>query len=114
MRDWLYGIVTEHPGGGGQTVVDARYEAEDLRSMHHLLSWPTDMGGAGITPRFGRFANVQSIFPLHNPRASQALLRSLGKKLVLGNDDFDKVRDLLGAKVSPSMAGAHRCHAGPS
>lgn len=68
--------------------------------MHHLLSWPKDMGGAAITPGFGSFKNVQSMFPLHNPRTNQAL-RYLGKKLVLRDHDFDQIRDLLGAKVSP-------------
>lgn len=99
VRDWLYGIIAEHPGGGGQTMVDAKYEAEDLLSMHHMLSWPKEMGGAGITPGYGRFRCVQSMFPLHNPRTSQALLRYLGKKLILRDDDFDQIRDLLGAKV---------------
>ncbi|KAM4065502.1 calcium-activated chloride channel domain-containing protein [Hirsutella rhossiliensis] len=100
VRDWLYGVVAEHPGGGGQTIVDAKYEAEDLLSMHHLLSWPKEMGGAGITPGYGQFKNVQSMFPLHNPRTSQALLRYLGKKLILRDNDFDQIRDLLGAKAA--------------
>ncbi|PHH80976.1 hypothetical protein CDD80_5186 [Ophiocordyceps camponoti-rufipedis] len=100
VRDWLYGIVSHHPGGGGQTVVDGKHEAEDLLSMHHLLTWTNDMGGANITPGYGSFENVRSMFPLHNPRTSQSLLRHLGKKLVLRDDDFDKIRDLLGSKAA--------------
>ncbi|PHH87129.1 hypothetical protein CDD83_9273 [Cordyceps sp. RAO-2017] len=100
VRDWLYGIVADHPGGGGQTILEGKYEAEDLLSMYHLLSWPKDMGGAGITPGFAQFDNVHSIFPLHNPRTNQALLRHLGKKLILKDDDFDQIRDLLGTKAA--------------
>ncbi|PFH61331.1 hypothetical protein XA68_17633 [Ophiocordyceps unilateralis] len=100
VRDWLFGIVSAHPGGGGETVVNGKYEAEDLLSMHHLLSWPKEMGGAAITPGYGHFQNVRSMFPLHNPRTSQSLLRHLGKKLVLRDDDFDKIRDLLGSKAA--------------
>ncbi|RDA86280.1 hypothetical protein CP532_5683 [Ophiocordyceps camponoti-leonardi (nom. inval.)] len=101
VRDWLFGIVSTHPGGGGgHTVVNGKYEAEDLLSMHHLLSWPKEMGGAGITPGYGRFENIRSIFPLHNPRTSQSLLKHLSKKLILRDDDFDRIRDMLGPKTA--------------
>ncbi|KAK3936834.1 transmembrane protein 16K [Diplogelasinospora grovesii] len=100
VRDWLYGTVAEHPGGGGQTIVDAKYEAEDLLSMYHLLTWPKELGGAGIAPGYGRFKNVQSMFPLHNPRTSGSLLRYLGKRVILGDADFDRIRDLFGPKTA--------------
>ncbi|KJZ79533.1 hypothetical protein HIM_01002 [Hirsutella minnesotensis 3608] len=99
VRDWLFGIASEHPGGAGHTV-NGKNEAEDLLSMHHLLSWPKDMGGAGLTPGYGQFKNVKAAFPLHNPRTNQSLLRHLGKKLILRDDDFDKIRDLFGAKTA--------------
>ncbi|XP_044724107.1 calcium-activated chloride channel domain-containing protein [Hirsutella rhossiliensis] len=100
VRDWLYGVTAVHPDSGSHSTVDARYEAEDLLSMYHLLSWPREMGGAGITPGYGLFRNVTSYFPLHNPRASGSLLRRLGKKPVLRDEDFDLIRDLFGSKAA--------------
>lgn len=58
------------------------------------------MGGAGVTPEFGRFKNVKSIFPLHNPGKNQSLLRHLSQRIFLRDEDFDRIRDLFGPKVS--------------
>ena len=86
--------------------------------MHHLVAWPKELGGAGITPETGRWENVKAIFPLHNERDNQVLLRHLSRRLVLTNDDFDKIRDLLGAKVkvgpdlSSNVADAVRFRSG--
>lgn len=100
MRDWLYGIIAEHPGDVEQTITSARCEAEDLLSVYHLVSSPKEMGGAGVTPEFGKFKNVKSIFPLHNPSKNQSLLRHLSKRLFLRDEDFDEIRDHFGPKVS--------------
>lgn len=104
MRDWLYGITQTRPPGNKYTIVPAWYEAEDILSMNHLVNWPQSMGGAGITPGIGQWKNVKAIFPMHNSKVNQALLRSLSKKLLLGIDDLDKIRDLFGTKVCESDA----------
>lgn len=57
------------------------------------------MGGAGITPGIGQWKNVKAIYPMHNDKVNQALLRGLSKKLLLGIEDLDKIRDLFGSKV---------------
>lgn len=57
------------------------------------------MGGAGITPGVGQWKNVKAIYPMHNDKVNQALLRGLSKKLLLGIEDLDKIRDLFGSKV---------------
>ncbi|KAL7785510.1 calcium-activated chloride channel domain-containing protein [Trichoderma ceciliae] len=100
VRDWLYGITQTRPAGNKHTIVPAWYEAEDLLSMDHLVSWPQSMGGAGITPGLGQWKNVKAIFPMHNEKVNQALLRRLSKELVLSIDDLDKIRDLFGSKVA--------------
>ncbi|KAL7907658.1 calcium-activated chloride channel domain-containing protein [Trichoderma velutinum] len=100
VRDWLYGVTQTRPPGNKYTIVPAWYEAEDILSMNHLVNWPQSMGGAGITPGIGQWKNVKSIFPMHNDKVNQALLRNLSKKLLLGIDDLDKIRDLFGSKVS--------------
>lgn len=107
VRDWLYGITQTRPPGNKDTVVSAWYEAEDILSMSHLVSWPKSMGGAGITPNHGQWKNVKSTFPMHNEKVNQAFLRHLGKKLLLGTDDLDKIRDLFGSKVCNSIPGAY-------
>ncbi|KAH6603133.1 hypothetical protein Trco_007908 [Trichoderma cornu-damae] len=100
VRDWLYGITQARPAGNKNTIVSAWYEAEDILSMDHLVSWPQSMGGAGITPGLGQWKNVKAIFPIHNEKVNQALLRRLSKKLFIGIDDLDKIRDLFGSKVA--------------
>ncbi|RFU81483.1 plasma membrane channel aqy1 [Trichoderma arundinaceum] len=126
VRDWLYGITQTRPAGNKNTIVPAWYEAEDILSMDHLVSWPQSMGGAGITPGLGQWKNVKAIFPMHNDKVNQALLRRLSKKLFVGIDELDMIRDLFGSKACesggillciwpvifclPPLPGAHRPH----
>ncbi|KAH6971014.1 calcium-activated chloride channel-domain-containing protein [Ilyonectria sp. MPI-CAGE-AT-0026] len=100
VKDWLYGITPNHPGGDKNTVVKGDYEAEDILSIYHLVSWPKELGGAGITPGVGKWERVQSIFPLHNTEVNQSLLRHLSKRFFLSPEDLDSIRDLLGSKVA--------------
>ncbi|EGY22149.1 hypothetical protein VD0002_g3554 [Verticillium dahliae] len=100
VKDWLYGIVAHHPGGTKNTVVDAEYEAEDVLSMYHLVNWSKDLGGAGITPGLGKWKNVEAVFPLHNEKINQSLLKHLSKRIFLTHDDLDMVRDIWGSKVA--------------
>ncbi|KAG6034588.1 hypothetical protein E4U40_003656 [Claviceps sp. LM458 group G5] len=100
VKDWLYAIVQSHPGGDKDTVVKAFFEAEDLLSLYHLIHWPKELGGAGITPEVGEWEHVKSMFPLHNEAVNQSLLRHLSKRLILTVDDYDKIRNLHGPKVA--------------
>ncbi|KAH0427258.1 hypothetical protein CcaCcLH18_09815 [Colletotrichum camelliae] len=100
VKDWLYGIVPDHPGGSNTTVVDGAYEAEDILSVYHLVNWPKSLGGAGVTPETGQWKNVKSIFPLHNEETNESLLKHLSKRLFLTMDDLDSIRDLWGSKVA--------------
>jgi anoctamin-10 len=99
VKDWLYGITPKQPVGDKSTVVSGSFEAEDILSTHHLVNWPKSNGGAGITPQWGKWKNVQSMFPLHNEVANHTLLRRLSKRLVLTAEDLDSIRDLYGSKV---------------
>jgi anoctamin-10 len=83
VKDWLYGITKQHPGGTANTIVKGAYEAEDLLSTYHLVVWGKELGGAGITPNFGKWQNVTSVFPLHHPRVNRDLLLHLSKRLFL-------------------------------
>lgn len=103
VKDWLYGITPTHPGGTKDTIVDSAFEAEDILSVFHLVNWDHEHGGAGITPGWGKWKNVTSIFPLHNEAANQALLSHLSRRLILTAKDLDQIRDLFGAKVTSSL-----------
>jgi hypothetical protein len=83
--------------------MDGACEAEDLLSMYHLVNWSKANGGAGITPGFGKWKNVKSIFPIHNESANTALLGHLSRRLFLNNEDLDRIRDLFGVKVLHSI-----------
>lgn len=100
VKDWLYGVVQNHPGEN--KVVDGAYEAEDILSVYHLVNWPKSNGGAGITPGWGQWENVECIFPLHNEVANLSLLKHLSSRLILTADDLDQIRNLFGTKVSPT------------
>ena len=79
--------------------MEGEFEAEDLLSVYHLITWPKELGGAGITPGVGQWENVQAVFPIHNPGTNQSLLRHLSKRIFLRNEDLDMIRDLFGAKA---------------
>ncbi|KAG5780917.1 hypothetical protein H9Q69_010733 [Fusarium xylarioides] len=100
VRDWLYGITPNHPGGDKNTVVDGAYEAEDILSVYHIVNWSKDLGGAGITPGTGKWKNVKAIFPIHNSKVNQSLLKYLSRRFFLSNEDIDQIRNLHGSKVA--------------
>ena len=96
----MYGIVQTHPSGDKDTAVDGAYEAEDILSVYHLVSWPKTNGGAGITPGWGQWENVDCIFPLHSEITNLSLLKHLSSRLFLTTNDLDQIRNLFGSKVS--------------
>lgn len=101
VKDWLWEITRlQPPTGKDGPLVDDAFEAENVLSMYHLVNWSQEIGGAGITPGRGKWECVKSIFPIHNEPANSALLRHLSKKLFLGDDDLDSIRDLFGSKVA--------------
>lgn len=105
VKDWLYGVSSERPAVGAKNqIVDGAFEAEDLLSMYHLVSWSKSLGGAGITPGLGKWERVKSIFPLHNERVNQGLLIDLSKRIFLTRTDLDRIRNLFGAKVAMYFA----------
>ena len=80
-------------------ITEAANPAEELRSVYHAVTWQKDLGGAGITPEFGKWKNVLASFPLHNQFSNGELLRRWSKTTTLTVDDLDVIRDLYGEKV---------------
>ncbi|KAF5019503.1 hypothetical protein F66182_8510 [Fusarium sp. NRRL 66182] len=100
VKDWLYGITPNHPGGDKNTTVKGAFEAEDILSAYHLVNWPKELGGAGITPGVGTWENIKAIFPLHNTKVNRSLLSHLSTRIFLTPNDIDSIRDLHGSKVA--------------
>ncbi|KAK7757132.1 hypothetical protein SLS62_000679 [Diatrype stigma] len=95
VKDYLYGITDAVPEIG-----NGYFEAEDILSVYHLVSWSKENGGAGITPGLGKWKNVKSIFPIHNGPVNEALLKHLSTQLFLRTADLDRIRNLFGSKVA--------------
>ncbi|KAH7311348.1 calcium-activated chloride channel-domain-containing protein [Stachybotrys elegans] len=101
VKDYFHSITQEHPDAAfSDCGVDGDFEAEDLLSMYHLVNWSKANGGAAITPGYGKWENVKSIFPIHNESANAALLGHMSTRLFLGSRDLDRIRDLFGVKVA--------------
>ena len=99
VKDWLYGISSVRPIGDHTTVVDGDTEAETLRSLFHLVTYPKEEGGSGITSNFGEWESIKACFPLHNQAVNQDLLRRLSRSILLRDKDMDDIRALFGEKV---------------
>jgi hypothetical protein len=98
VKDWLYGVVHELPVASDYA--DAETPAEELRSVYHAVTWQRHLGGAGITPRIGKWKNIASAFPLHDRAANAELLRKMSRSVTMTDEDLDAIRALFGEKVS--------------
>ncbi|KAF7136928.1 hypothetical protein CNMCM5793_006590 [Aspergillus hiratsukae] len=105
VKDWLYGIVHELPVGSDYA--DAETPAEELRSVYHAVTWQRHLGGAGITPRIGKWKNIASAFPLHDQAANAELLRKMSRSITLTDEDLDAIRALFGEKTAFYFAFIH-------
>ncbi|KAJ5624817.1 hypothetical protein N7510_001126 [Penicillium lagena] len=100
LKDWLCGITHSLPVGDENATAGADTPAEELRSVYHTITWQKELGGAGVTPKFGKWKNVTASFPLHDQDACGELLRKWSKTTVLTAKDLDIIRALFGEKVA--------------
>ncbi|KAJ5594668.1 uncharacterized protein N7459_000876 [Penicillium hispanicum] len=107
VKDWLFGITHNLPVGDENMTADAETPSEELRSVYHVISWPKELGGAGITPNHGKWKHVTASFPLHDQSACSELLRQWSRKTVLTTQDLDTIRALFGEKVAFYYAFIH-------
>ncbi|KAL2145037.1 hypothetical protein VTI28DRAFT_8137 [Corynascus sepedonium] len=95
-------------GGDGSKAMDRYFaeeepvtEAERLRLTYELITRPrNEGGGAGVTPRLGRWRFVSSVFPLHDRAFNRAWIASWSKKYYLDESDIDLIRDRFGEQVA--------------
>ncbi|KAJ5885421.1 Anoctamin/TMEM 16 [Penicillium taxi] len=100
VKDWLFEIAYTLPVGNSDTTVTAEMPAEEIRSIFHAVTWPKELGGAGITPNHGKWKNITASFPLHDQEACSQLLHSLSDRAALSTQDLDKIRALFGERVA--------------
>ena len=99
VKDWLYGVTQKQPEVSENGVPKGDTEIESLRSMFHLVTWDKKLGGAGVTPKYGRWMRVKAIFPLHNRVSTKIMLIRWSRQLRLSQHDLDDIRALFGEKV---------------
>ncbi|KAJ5889064.1 hypothetical protein N7495_009105 [Penicillium taxi] len=97
VRDWLYGIRNAEPETTG--AIEPQTEAERLRVISYMITLPVEEGGAGITPKHGRWKNVTDIFPLHDEETNKQWIREWSQKTFLSEEDLDQVRNKFGESV---------------
>ncbi|KAJ5667777.1 uncharacterized protein N7477_006347 [Penicillium maclennaniae] len=107
IKDWLFGITHTLPHGDENTAADADTPSEEIRSVYHAVTWQKKLGGAGITPNYGKWKNVTASFPPHDQDACSKLLRQWSRKTVLTTEDLDTIRALFGEKVAFYYAFIH-------
>ena len=75
-------------------------EAERLRLVYMLITKPKIEGGAGITPKSGEWAGVESIFALHDHPFNKIWIKQLASKYFLSVEDFNVIKDHFGEKIA--------------
>ena len=102
VQDWLYGVRQAEPDRQihASLALQSLTEAERYRIIHHLITRPQEEGGAGITPKEGQWKNVESLFPLHDHKFNNTLIRDWSKQTFLKPADLDSIRDKFGEKVA--------------
>ena len=101
VRDWIHGIRAAAPSKETRASLEAEplYEAERLRIIYQLITNPVSEGGAGITPKEGEWANVESIFALHDHAYNKDWIKKWSSQYLLQTEDLDDIRNRLGEKV---------------
>ncbi|KAI0913638.1 DUF590-domain-containing protein [Ustulina deusta] len=102
VQDWLFSVRATAPE---KDIIKAFEnepvtEAERLRLVYLLITKPKNEGGAGITPKAGRWTQVTSIFPLHDDSFNSSWIKEWSTKYILEDGDLDRIRDKFGESVA--------------
>ena len=65
-----------------------------------MLTLPKRKGGAEITPKYGDWEYVESIFALHDNDLNKQWLKDWSRKTFLSDHDLDQIRAHLGERVA--------------
>ncbi|KAL4778363.1 calcium-activated chloride channel-domain-containing protein [Aspergillus varians] len=97
IRDWLHGVRSSEPED--ESSAEPQTQSERLRIINNMITLPHNAGGAGITPKHGRWKNVIAIFPLHDEEKNREYLTDWSQKTFLSDEDLDQIRDKFGESV---------------
>lgn len=97
-RDWLYTISTEHPSRWDKNSAFNLTPAQKLNLIYGILTEPPSDGGIGITPGYGDWKFVSSIFPLHNYTLNREWITRWSTKWVIDNEEIKWIRNNFGEK----------------
>ncbi|RVX74526.1 hypothetical protein B0A52_01652 [Exophiala mesophila] len=102
IKDWLHGIRQIQPVSDTARALTAEplTQAERYRQIHHMITCSPEDGGAGITPQYGEWEQVEAIFPLHDHVKNKRWLTEFSRKTFLTPDDLDEIRDTVGEKIA--------------
>jgi anoctamin-10 len=102
IKDWLHGVRQIQPTKDAAQVLTTEplTDAERLRHIHHMICCSKDEGGAGITPKYGEWKNVEAVFPLHDHARNKKWLTEFARKTFLTPDDLDEIRNCVGEKIA--------------
>ncbi|RKF57030.1 Uncharacterized protein OnM2_077066 [Erysiphe neolycopersici] len=99
---WLYDVRNEIPLQIMQRNLRevSITEAERLRTIYLLITGTKAEGGIGITPNFGDWKNVASIFPLHDYEFNKEITRKLNSKYILDAKTLSEIKDHFGDRIA--------------
>ena len=102
VQDWLVAVRASAPDKDINKAFkdEPITEAERLRLVYLLITKPKTDGGAGITPKSGKWKQVTSIFPLHDDAFNKSWIKEWSTKYVLDNGDLDRIRNKFGESVA--------------
>ncbi|KAM5496749.1 hypothetical protein McanMca71_007658 [Microsporum canis] len=101
VKDWLYGVRTSQPTKDTRDTQGSPWtEAERLRTIYEMITLPRADGGADITPGYGEWKNVKSIFPLHDHDVNREWIKTWSRKTILDDNDLEQIRVKLGEKIA--------------
>ena len=102
VNDWLHGIRPAQPDKETYNTLtsETMTEGERYRHVYEMITSPKKDGGAEITPGQGEWANVESMFPLHDHTANKAWITKWSQQTFLKSDDLDAIRDKFGEKIA--------------
>lgn len=102
VRDWIHGVRAAAPDQDTRESLEQEplYEAERLRIIYQLITNPVHEGGAGITPREGKWTAVRAIFALHDHAYNKDWIKKWSSQYLLTTEDLDDIRNRLGEKIA--------------
>ncbi|EGE84743.1 hypothetical protein RJZ56_003604 [Blastomyces dermatitidis] len=99
VRDWLHGVRNSQPNPNAKGSYTPETDAERLLMVYNMITAPSNEGGAGITPKYGEWNHVDSVFPLHDKLLNKTWIKAWTSKTFLTADDLDQIRNHHGEKI---------------